>query len=206
MYGGPFGAGQSFHGTGKRRFRGPKGNEAAFDEAPGQAMRLNYGPPVLQWQRVPLYLDFRFVAPAIIASLAIGILTLIAWPIAAILRWRRGRRWSKCAWAQRCHLAVRLVLALQILVVAAAATLFVSGTTNLTILSDALDPALVVLYACAWLGVLGGFSAPWVAWRFWRKPIGGWWTQLHHALIAASAVTLASFFLVSHIAGTTLNY
>ena len=206
MYGGPFGAGQSFHGTGKRRFRGPKGNEAAFDEAPGQAMRLNYGPPVLQWQRVPLYLDFRFVAPAIIASLAIGILTLIAWPIAAILRWRRGRRWSKCAWAQRCHLAVRLVLALQILVVAAAATLFVSGTTNLTILSDALDPALVVLYACAWLGVLGGFSAPWVAWRFWRKPIGGWWTQLHHAVIAASAVTLASFFLVSHIAGTTLNY
>src|SRR5262245_7481006 len=206
LYGGPFGAGQSFHSTGEWRFRGPKGGEAAFDEVPGQPMRLNYGPPLVQWQRVPLYLDFRIVAPAVIASVGIGVLTLIAWPIAAILRWRRGRRWSECAWAQRCHLAVRLVLMVQILVVVAASVLFVAGTANLTILSDALDPGLAVLYACAWLGVLGGFSVPWVAWQFWRKRIGGWWTRLHHALIAASAVTLASFFLVSHVAGTTLNY
>jgi hypothetical protein len=94
----------------------------------------------------------------------------------------------------------------QILVIVAAAVLFVAGSANLTILSDALDPVLAVLYASAWLGVLGGFSVPWVAWRFWRKRIGGWWSRLHHTLIAASAVTLASFFLVSHVAGTTLNY
>jgi hypothetical protein len=140
------------------------------------------------------------------ASVVISVLTLIAWPVAAILRWRRGRQWSQYPWAQRCHLAVRLILLLQVLVTAAAAVLFVTGTANLTILSDALDPVLAVLYACAWLGVLGGFGAPWVAWRFWRKRIGGWWARLHHALIAAAAVTLASFFLVSHIAGTTLNY
>jgi len=206
IYGGPFGTGQSFHSMGEWRFRGSKGGEAAFDEVPGQPTRLNYGPPLLQWQRVPLYLDFRLVAPAVIASVGIGVLTLIAWPIAAILRWRRGRRWSAFAWAQRCHLAVRLVLMVQILVVFAATALFVAGTANLTILSDALDPVLAVLYACAWLGVLGGFSVPWVAWRFWRKRIGGWWSQLHHALLAVSAVTLASFFLVSHVAGTTLNY
>lgn len=210
MYGGPFGAGESFHSVGEGRFRGPKGNEAAFDEPAGQPMRLNYGAPVVQWQRVPLYLDFRLLAYAVIASAGIAVLTLVAWPIAAILRWRQGRRWSECAIARRCHLAVRLVLALQVVVIAATAVLFIAATANPTILSNALDPVLAVLYACAWLGVLGGFGSPWVllwvAWRFWRKRIGGWWTVVHHTLIAASGVTLAWFFLVSHIAGTTLNY
>jgi hypothetical protein len=202
----PFGTGQSLQGMGERLFRGPKGQRIAFEEVPGHAMRLNIGPPAQQWQRVPSYLDVRLVASAVIASVLVGVLTLIAWPIAAILRRRRGRRWNEDASVRRCHLAARLVLILQLVVIVAAAALFVAGTVNPTVLSDALDPALVVLYACAWLGVLGSFGALWVAWQFWRKRIGGRWTRLHHTLIAASAVTLAWFFLNWHIAGTTLNY
>jgi CubicO group peptidase (beta-lactamase class C family) len=206
LYGGPFGTGQSFHGTGERQFRGPKGREVAFDEVLGHATRLNIGPAVLEWQRVPLYLDIRLVAPAVIVSALVGVLSLIAWPVAAILRRWRGRRWSEDAWVRHYHLGARLVLILQLLVIAAAATLFVAGTANLTILSDTLDPALIALYACAWLSVLGGFGMLWVSWQFWRKRIGGLWTRLHHTLIAASALTLAWFFLNWHIAGTTLIY
>jgi CubicO group peptidase (beta-lactamase class C family) len=206
MYGGPFGTGQSFQGMGQRRFRGPGGREIAFEEVPGQAMQLDIGPPLLQWQRVPWYIDIRLVAPAVIASVLVGLLTLIAWPIGAIVRRRRGQRWSADASVRRCHLAARLVLILQLLALVAVVVLFVAGTANPTILSDALDPALVVLYGCAWLGGLGGFGTLWIAWQFWRKRIGGRWTRLHHTLIAVSAVTLAWFFLSWHIAGTTLNY
>jgi hypothetical protein len=206
MYGGPFGAGQSFQGTGQRQFSGPGGREIAFEEAPGQAMQLNIGPPLLQWRRVPWYIDVRLVAPAIIASVLVGLLTLIAWPIAASVRRWRGQRWSEDASVRRCHLAARLVLILQQLVLVAVAVLFVAGTANPTILSDALDPAVVVLYVCAWLGGLGGFGTLWIAWQFWRKRIGGRWTRLHHTLIAVSAMMLAWFFLNWHIAGTTLNY
>jgi CubicO group peptidase (beta-lactamase class C family) len=202
----PFGTGQSLQGMGERLFRGPKGQRIAFEEVSGHAMRLNIGPPAQQWQRVPSYLDVRLVASAVIASVLVGVLTLIAWPIAAILRRRRGRQWSEDASVRRCHLGARLVLILQLFVIFAAAALFVAGTVNPTVLSDALDPVLLVLYACAWLGVLGSFGALWVAWQFWRKRIGGRWTRLHHTLIAASAVTLAWFFLNWHIAGTTLNY
>jgi hypothetical protein len=133
----------------------------------------------------------------------VGLLTLIAWPIAAIVRRWRGQRWSEDASVRRSHLAARLVLILQLFVLVAVVVLFVAGTANPTILSDALDPALVVLYACAWLG---GFGTLWIAWQFWRKRIGGRWTRIHHTLIAVSAVTLAWFFLNWHIAGTTLNY
>jgi len=102
-------------------------------------------------------------------------MTLIAWPIAAILRHRGGRRWSEQATAQRCHLAARLVLVLQVLVIAAAAALFVAGSANYTILNDTLDPALVVIYAGAWLSAFGSVLTLWIAWRFWRERTGGWW-------------------------------
>jgi drug/metabolite transporter (DMT)-like permease len=95
---------------------------------------------------------------------------------------------------------------LQLAVIVAVCTLFTVATLNPTILSDRLDPALVALYVFAWLGVLGGLIAPWIAWQFWRKPMSGRWASIHHILIAVSAVTLAWFFLNWNIAGTTLNY
>jgi CubicO group peptidase (beta-lactamase class C family) len=201
----PLSAAQLLREVGDRVFRGSKGGEIAFEEGPGNAMRLNVG-SVQQWQRVPWYLDIRLIAPAVSSSVLVGVLTLLAWPIAAILRRRRKPKWSEDAAARRCHLTARLVLVVQIIVLAATAVLFVAGTANYTILNDALDPALVALYACAWLGVLGGVATLWIAWHFWRRRIGGLWTRIHHTLIAASAVTLAWFFVNWHIAGTTLNY
>jgi hypothetical protein len=201
----PFGAGRSLQEVGELLFRGPKGGEIAFEEVSKQAMRFNIG-AVQQWQRVPWYLDIRLVASAIIGSVLVSILTVVAWPIAAIIRRWRGRHWSEDVWARRCHLAVRLILTLQLAVIVVTCAMFTAATLNPTILSDALDPALVALYASAWLGVLGSFIAVWVAWHFWRKQIGGKWARIHHSLIAVSAVTLAWFFLNWNIAGTTLNY
>lgn len=202
----PFGTGPTYREVGERLFRGPNGIKIAFERTPSHATQLNIGPPVMQWQRVPWYLDVRLVAAAVFASVLVGVGTLIAWPIAAILRHRRGQRWSEEAWTRHYHLAARLVLILQIVVIIAAAALFVAGSVNLTILNNDLDPVLVVLYAGAWLSVLGAALTLWIACRFWWGRIGGWWTRLHHALIAASTVTLAWLFVNWHIAGTTLNY
>jgi len=202
----PFAGGQSFQEVGELLFRGPKDSEIAFEGVSGHVTRLNVGVPFWQGQRVPWYLDIRLVAPVVIASVLIVVLTLVAWPIAAIVRRRRGRGWSEEASARRCHLVVRLILILQLAVIVATSVLYLVATTNFTILSDALDPALVALYACAWLGVLGSFITLWIACQFWWRRIGGLWARIHHALIAASAITLAWFFLNWHIAGTTLNY
>jgi hypothetical protein len=46
----------------------------------------------------------------------------------------------------------------------------------------------------------------WAAIRFWRDGVGSRWSRIHHALIAASSVMIAWFFLTFHIAGTTLSY
>jgi CubicO group peptidase (beta-lactamase class C family) len=201
----PFGADQSLQQVGELLFRGPKGEEIAFEPVSAWAMRFNIG-AAQQWQRVPWYLDVRIVGPAIIVSVLVNILTVVSWPFAAINRRWHGHRWSKDVSARRCHLTARLILLLQLAVIVIVCAIFVAATLNPTILNDALDPALIALYACAWLSVFGSFIALWIAWQFLRKRVGGRWARLHHYLMAASTITVAWFFLNWHIAGTTLNY
>ena len=77
---------------------------------------------------------------------------------------------------------------------------------DLSVLGEALDPLLLARYALAWLGVLGAAFVLWAVVRFWRDRVGTRWSRIHHALIAASCVMLAWFFVVFRVAGTTLNY
>jgi len=201
----PFGAGQSLQEVGELLYRHANGGEIAFEQVANRVMGFNIG-AIQHWQRVPWYLDIRIVGPAVIASVLASFLTVVSWPIAAIVRRWRGRLWNENILARRCHFAARLILTLQLVVIAAVCILFTAATLNPTILSDALDPALVVLYACAWLGILGSLIALWIAWQFWRRRMGGAWARIHHIFIAVSTVTLAWFFLIWNIAGTTLNY
>jgi hypothetical protein len=131
---------------------------------------------------------------------------LLAWPVAALWRRWRKRRWSCDSSDRHKYLAVRLVLLVDAVVIIGAAVLFTMASIDLTVLNDALDPWLIVLYALAWLGVFGAILTLWAAALFWRKGVGGRWSRIHHTLIALSSVMLAWFFLTFHIAGTTLTY
>ena len=90
--------------------------------------------------------------------------------------------------------------------IVAAAVLFAMALTDLSILSTALDPAMLALYAAAWLGVFGTIVLLSAAIRFWRNEIGSRWSRIHHTLIAASGLMIAWFFVTFNIAGTTLVY
>ena len=148
----------------------------------------------------------RWIAPVLIASTAAVLLTLLAWPVAALWRWRRKRQWSEDRREARNFVAVRLVLLVDLVVIVAIAVLFLMGS-DLAIFNAALDPLLIGLYGrLAWLGVFGAILAVWAATTFWRNGVGSRWSRVHHSLIAASSIVIAWFFRTFHIAGTTLNY
>jgi CubicO group peptidase (beta-lactamase class C family) len=180
------------------------GNHIAFVDDPGAESYLVQ--PALRMQRVPWFLDARWIALAFVASTAVILLTLTAWPLAALWRRWRKRRWSEAGADRRGYLAVRLVLLIDLAVIAVVAVLFAKTKLDPTILNDALDPVLLAIYVLAWLGVFGAILALWVAARFWRSSAGSRWSRVHHSLIAASCVMIAWFFVTFHIAGTTLNY
>jgi CubicO group peptidase (beta-lactamase class C family) len=157
-------------------------------------------------QRVPWSADARWIVPGLVVSTAVVLLSLLAWPVAALWRRWRKRQWSEEAGDRRKYLLVRLVVLVDALVIVAAAVVFAWGFVDLTIFNAGFDPLLIAFYALAWLGVFGALPALWAVIQFWRNGVGSRWSRAHHSLLAASCVMLAWFFLTFHLAGTTLSY
>jgi len=199
----PFGSGQKFRPVGPDLYEGPASLRFALVEDGSESWIVT---PATRFQRVPLHLDARWIAPALAASVVIMLLTLLAWPIAAL--WRRWckRRFSEVQAERRLYRAVRLVLLIDLIAILTATAIFALGTADLTMLSERLDPVMLALYIAAWIGVVGAIPALWAAARFWRNGVGSRWARIHHTLLAASSVMMAWFFVVFRLAGTTLNY
>jgi CubicO group peptidase (beta-lactamase class C family) len=198
----PFGSGVPWKRVQRDLYEGPGARFAFVDDGGSNSYLAT---PAFRLQRVPWSLDLRWIAPALVASTAVVLLTLLGWPVAALWRYRRKRRWSEDGGDRSNFVAVRLVMLVDAAVIGAAAVLF-AMSSDFTIFNDALDPWLLALYAFAWLGVLGAVLTLAAAARFWRHGIGSRWSRIHHALIAASSVMIAWLFLTFHIAGSTLSY
>ena len=184
-------------------YQTPDGGRYIFvDDGRSESYFVN---AAFRMQRVPWSLDARWIAPAFLISTLIVVLTLLAWPVAALWRRWRKRPWNEDNGVRRHYLAVRLVLLIDTIVIGATATLFVMSS-DYTIFNATLDPLLVGLYALAWLGVFGALLTLWAATSFWRNSVGSRWSRVHYSLVAASSVMIAWFFVTFRIAGTTLNY
>ena len=199
----PYGEGFAWKRLERNLYQGPSGERVAFIDKGGSGSYL--ARPAIWFQRVPWWLDLRWIAPAFLASVWVILLTLLGWPVATLWRYWRKRRWSEDAGDRRYHLSARMVLLVDAAVIAAVAVLFVKSA-DLTIFNDALDPLLLAIYGLAWLGVFGAILVLLTAIRFWRKGVGSRWSRVHHTLMAASCVMLGWFFLTFNIAGTTLTY
>jgi CubicO group peptidase (beta-lactamase class C family) len=199
----PFGTGRALKRLERNLYLMPANAHIAFvSDGPESYLAQ----PALRFQRVPRVLDARWIVPAFAASTVVVMLTLLAWPVAALWRRWRKRRWSAASGDRRLHLAVRLVLLADAAAIAMAAGLFVMSFVDLAIFNDPLDPLICVLYALAWFGVFGAILTLWAAILFWRNGVGDRWSRVHHSLIAASSVMIAWFFVTFHLAGTTLTY
>jgi CubicO group peptidase (beta-lactamase class C family) len=200
----PFGEGETFRRIEPNLYEGPASARIAFMEDTGSEPSI--AQPAVLLQRVPWWLDARWIAPAFVASVAIVFITLLAWPFAALWRRWHKRRWSEDAGDRRRFVAVRLFLLVDAVVIVAAMVLFVMPFIDPTVFNDPLDPAILVLYVLAWLAVCGAIVTLRAAILSWRNGIGSRWSRIHHSLIAASGLMLAWFFLTFRIAGTTLTY
>ncbi|MDP3669238.1 MAG: hypothetical protein Q8R69_06075 [Telluria sp.] len=188
-------------------FTGADGARVAFRHgADGHVyMRASMIPIAVEWDAVPWYLDKRFVLPAVIGSVVLIVLTLLVWPIGALLRRRRAVHFGTCQRDRREHRLVRLALIVDLLALAGTIKL-ANVSMDMLRLNSSLDGALLALYGVAWLAVLATLLTIAIALRFWRDRVGSSWARLYHSVIAG-AMTIFSYFLVTWgIAGTTLNY
>jgi hypothetical protein len=156
----PFGDGETFKRVEHNLYEGPGSAPIAFVHDVGSESYIasNITASSTRGQRVLWSLDVRWIAPGLVLSTAVVLLSLLAWPVTALWRRWRKRRWSQDGVSRPAYLAIRLVLLLDAAVVVATGVLF-ALSSDLTIFNDALDPLLLALYALAWLAVLAWFPS-----------------------------------------------
>src|SRR5215467_7452155 len=121
----PFGGGRMLKRIERNLYEEPEGARVAFVDEVGS--ESYWATPALRMQRVPWFLDVRWIAPALIVSTAVMLLTLLASAVAALWRLWHKKRWSPDGGHRRKYLVVKLVLLIDAVVIVAAAVLFIAG-------------------------------------------------------------------------------
>jgi CubicO group peptidase (beta-lactamase class C family) len=156
--------------------------------------------PFMMFDRVPWHRDTAWLMPALLVSLAILLLTVILWPVRALVRRNYGAKLTLEGPSRRAHLLTRVAALLILLVFVGWAVAITAMTSNLALLGPAMDPAIYLLQILGWIAFLGGLAV--LAWNLWitwrggfRWPAKLWSVALLFAAVIAVWVGFAFNFL-----------
>jgi hypothetical protein len=109
--------------------------------------------------------------PALLASLGILLLTVILWPVRALVRRSYGAKLALQGPSRRAHLLTRVAASLILAVFIGWAASLTAMMGSLSLLGATMDPILYLLQILGWIGFLGGLIV--MAWNLWITWRGG---------------------------------
>ena len=181
-------------------------NKIAFSRGADGRWQLAGEFPAEVLQQVPFYRSKGFIQFLLVCSLILFALTLILWPIGALVRWHYGqkltptpeergaRKWTRIA--STFNLACWLCFI---------GTVAMAGS-HLDLLSSSADPWFRFIQITGWLGVIAIVVA---FWKFFAvRSVAGrwWWNRIYNVLMALAF--LASLWLIwfTHLLHFSLMY
>jgi len=132
--------------------------------------------------------------------------TLLFWPINAMLRRHYRERLSLSLEYRRARRLMRTVCALNILLLVALGACMLAVESNIGLLSSRFDGRLRVLQLLALLDVLGALVGIWYFVRSWREFNLWFWTRIWNSLLMLASIGYAAFLVNWHILSFSLNY
>jgi CubicO group peptidase (beta-lactamase class C family) len=129
--------------------------------------------------------------PVAIVSVALLLLTLLFWPIGAIVRRHYGRKLELPDGERRLRRWVRWICILNLALIALYAWITVGGLSNIDQFSDRLMPWLRLMQALSLVALAGAILAAWSGLRVWASRARGVWSKLGETLIALACVGIA---------------
>jgi len=155
---------------------------------------------------VPWWQSSQLLSPLLFAALGVILLTLAAWPLAAVARRRYGVAFDLAGADARAYRRVRLAGLSAIAVLGGWMALISSVSANLAVFSPRLDPWLLLLEVATLVAVAGGTGfAVWNARRSWAGR-RGWSSRLWSVVLAAAFAVLLWVAVVFHLVVPKLNY
>lgn len=162
---------------------------------------------IMVFDRAPASINSAWLVPAVLAALGVLAITLVAWPIAAILRRRHKIPFGLSGRRKAAFLLVRLfaILALGAVVGWFALQDMFLGETGYDRIAK-LDTLILALEALTLVGFVGGLIvAAWNLVAAWHGK-AGWTTRLWYLLVTLAFLALSYFGLMGKLMNFSVNY
>jgi CubicO group peptidase (beta-lactamase class C family) len=188
-------------------FRNVDGEDyLAFQRNAGR-MQLMYSTyPVFIFQRVGVGQNQKVLLPVVIVSLSLMALTLLLWPVAALVRRHYGRKLELTPQQRRLRLAVKIVVALDILFVVSLVGIVVSGLSNIAAFNDHLNKWIYLAQFIGVLGAVGTVVVLYDAIKSWLDKGRSIWYKLNATILALACLGLLWFVFVGNLLRFTSKY
>lgn len=112
--------------------------------------------PFMVFQRATWYENSGLNLPILIFSVVVLLLTLLLWPVAALVRRHYGRKLELTPQQRKLRRLIRIVCAVELAFLAFFMGFFAMGLKDLSIFYPKYNPLLRTIQIVGWLGVLGG--------------------------------------------------
>jgi CubicO group peptidase (beta-lactamase class C family) len=161
----------------------------AFKREASGRMRLVIDYPFMVFQKTRWYENGSFNFALVVGASAVLVLTLLLWPVMALIRRHYGRQLDLSPSQRRLRMLVRIVCAVDIAFLGAffGFLAIVLSTLNAQQTAGG-DLRLHLLQLVGWLGVLGTLVVLYNAWQSWRVPRRGLWSRLGDTAVALACV------------------
>jgi CubicO group peptidase (beta-lactamase class C family) len=140
------------------------------------------------------------------ASLAVMLLTLVAWPIGAMVRVHYGRALPIDAVARRLRTVARCICIVDLAFAGLATLAVYEMTSSPEGLGPGADFDLHAIQVVGLLGVLGALVVVYAAWRSWHEQQRWIWSRVWTTCLALAGVAFAWWMLHWHLLNFTLHY
>ena len=174
--------------------------------ANGVVTELLPSAPIQLGQRVTGLDNKKILLPVVGLSLGLLGLTILLWPVAALVRRRYGRPLFSSAADRLLFLATRLVCLFQIIFVLLILLPFSLVDKNIGFIGDGINPWLGAAHIFGWAAALGLVVMGLTTIKFWRVSGLGWWTRVHTTLLFIASAIFLSFAWWTHLLSPSLRF
>jgi CubicO group peptidase (beta-lactamase class C family) len=173
----------------------------------GRAVRFSLdGLPFMIFDRVPWHQNAAVLVPLLIVSLIVLALTVLLWPVRALVRRHYKAGIGLEGVQKRAHLLSRIAALLIFATLLGWALAIMTMMGDITNLNAAFDPVIIMLQVLSFIAFVGGFAV--LAWNLWATWRSGrrWPAKLWSVALFLAAFVVLWIAIAFNLLGFGVNY